>query len=161
MLNMPTIYVPLLLAIVSLVGCSDSRRDPCQLLTVSDVKSVDNSVTVSLWAGRDGARKEDEVCAFYTADGDPRVMLFSWYEKQKAPMELAKMAAEESNGLVVDLPRVGLGAAAFFQGEDLKFLAVKSMQGVIGLRTKKDVKRDSPEFDQLVLLAGRALSRKQ
>jgi hypothetical protein len=88
-------------------------------------------------------------------------MLFSWYGNKKAPMELAKMAAQESNGLVLDLPGVGSGAAAFFQGENLKFLTVKSPKGVIGLRTKKVVKRDSREFDQLVVLAERALSRKQ
>ena len=39
----------------------------------------------------------------------------------------------------------------------MKCLAVKSPQGVIGLRTKKVVKRDSREFDQLVVLAERAL----
>ena len=147
--------------VLSLLGCSDSRRDPCQLTTVQDVKSLDYTVTVSLWAGRDGERKDDEVCAFYTEDGDPRAMLFVWYDKEKDPVVLAEMAAAEMNGQVVEVSNVGLKAAAYFQGDELEFLAAKSTQGVIGLRTKESVKKDSTEQNQLVLLAEKALSRLQ
>ena len=161
---MPTnlrIFICLLFIVLSLPSCSDSRRDPCQLITVQEVKSLDNTVTASLWAGRDGARKDDEVCAFYTDDGDPRAMLFVWYDKEKEPVVLAEMAAAETNGRVVELSNVGLKAAAYFQGDELEFLAAKSTQGVIGLRTKESVKSDSAEQNQLVLLAEKALSRLQ
>ena len=161
---MPTklrIFICLLFIVLSLPGCSDSRRDPCQLITVQAMKSLDNTVTVSLWAGRDGERKDDKVCAFYTADGDPRAMLFVWYDKEKDPVVLAEMAAAEMNGQVVEVSNVGLKAAAYFQGDELEFLAAKSTQGVIGLRTKESVKKDSTEQNQLVLLAEKALSRLQ
>ena len=161
---MPTnlrIFICLLFIVLSLTGCSDSRRDPCQFITVQDMKSLDNTVTASLWAGRDGERKDDEVCAFYTDDGDPRTMLFVWYDKEKEPVVLAEMAAAETNGRVVELSNVGLKAAAYFQGDELEFLAAKSTQGVIGLRTKESVKSDSAEQNQLVLLAEKALSRLQ
>lgn len=161
MLCKPSTHVCLLLVAFGLAGCFDSRRDPCRLLTVQEMKSIDNTVTVSLWAGRDGERKDDEVCAFYAADGDPRAMLFVWYDKKKDPEELAKMAAAETNGLVVELPRAGSKAVAYFQGKELKFLAAKTSQGVIGLRAKQSVKRDSAELDQFVLLTERALSRNQ
>lgn len=161
MLTKTTLHACLILVVLSLIGCFDSRSDPCQLLTVSDVKSIDKTVAASLWAGRDGERKDDEVCAFYADDGDPRVMLFAWYDKEKDPVELAKMAAAVSNGQVVELPRAGSRAVAYFQGEELKFLAVKSTRGVIGLRAKTYVKRGSAELDQFVLLAEKALSRKQ
>ena len=159
---MPTyfrIFICLLFIVLSLTACSDSRRDPCQLMTVQDVKSLDNTVTASLWAGRDGERKDDEVCAFYSDDGDPRAMLFVWYDKDKEPVVLAEMAAAEMNGQVVELSNVGLNAAAYFQGDELEFLAARSAQGVIGLRTKQSVKRDSTEQNQLVLLVEKALSR--
>ena len=161
---MPTnlsIFICFLFIVLSLIACSDSRRDPCHLITVQDVQSLDDTVTVSLWAGRDGERKDDEVCAFYTDDGDPRAMLFVWYDKEKEPVVLAEMAAAEMNGRVVDLSNVGLKAVAYFQGDELEFLAAKSTQGVIGLRTKESVRRDSTEQDQLVLLAEKALSRLQ
>ena len=161
MLTNLRIFICLLFVVLSLLGCSDSRRDPCQLITVQDVKSLDNTVTVSLWAGRDGERKDDEVCAFYTDDGDPRAMLFVWYDKEKEPVVLAEMAAAEMNGRVVELSNVGLKAAAYFQGDELEFLAAKSTEGVIGLRTKESVKRNSIEQNQLVLLAEKALSRLQ
>jgi hypothetical protein len=131
------------------------------LLTVQDVQSLDNTVTTSVWAGRDGERKDDEVCAFYTKDGDPRVMLFVWYDQEKDPEELAEMAAAETKGRVVGLTNVGLKSAAYYQGDELGFLAVRSSQGVIGLRTKESVKRDGAEQDQLVLLAEKVLSRLQ
>jgi len=151
----------LLFIVLCIPGCADSRRDPCQLLTVQDVQSLDNTVTTSLWAGRDGERKDDEVCAFYTNDGDPRAMLFVWYDKEKDPVELAEMAAAETKGRVVGLANVGLKSAAYYQGDELEFLAARSTQGVIGLRTKESVKRDSAEQDQLVLLAEKVLSRLQ
>jgi len=151
----------LLLVAIGLVGCYDSRRDPCQLLTVQDMRSIDETITASLWVGRDGERKDDEVCAFYADDGDPRAMLFVWYDKEKDPIELAKLAAAPTYGQVEELPQMGSYAAAYYQGEELEFLAVKSTQGVIGLRAKKTIKRGSKAFDQLALLADKALSRKQ
>ena len=161
MLTNHRILICLLFIVLGLPGCSDSRTDPCQLLSVHDVKSLDNTVTVSLWAGRDGERKDDEVCAFYTNDGDPRAMLFVWYDKEKDPVDLARMAAAELNGRVAELSNVGSKAAAYFQGDELEFLAAKSTHGVIGLRTRESVKRDSAEQDQLFLLAEKALSRLQ
>lgn len=155
------IHVCLLLLAVGLAACFDSRKDPCQLLSVQDMKSLDETITASLWAGRDGERKDDEVCAFYADDGDPRAMLFVWYDQEKQPIELAKLAAAATNGHVEELPKIGSYAAAFYQGEELEFLAVKSVQGVVGLRTKNSIKRDSVAFDQLALLAEKALSRKQ
>lgn len=151
----------LLLIVICIPGCVDSRRDPCQLLTVQDVQYLDETVTTSLWAGRDGERKDDEVCAFYTNDGDPRAMLFVWYDKEKDPVELAEMAAAETKGRVAELTNVGLKSAAYYDGDELEFLAARSAQGTIGLRTKESVKRDSAEQDQLVLIAEKVLSRLQ
>jgi hypothetical protein len=132
-----------------LSGCSESRRDPCELLTALEVKSVDSSVSYSLWAGRDGEKKEDEVCMYYTSEGEPKVMLFVWYDKDKV----------EENSVVVDLPGVGSKAVAAFSESELKLLVVKSTDGVVGLRVRKPVARDSLELLEIVQLAETALSR--
>ena len=67
------------------------------------------------------------------------------------------MAAAETKGRVVGLANIGLKSAAYYQGDELEFLAARSTQGVIGLRTKKSVKRDSTEQDQLVFFSGKSV----
>jgi len=147
------------MVILGLTACAESRRDPCQLLAVEDVKSVDNTVAISLWAGRDGERKDDEVCMFHTNDGDPRVMLFVWYDKDKTPEELLANGATGTGTVVVDLSETGSNAAATFSNDELKLLAVKSVRGVVGIRVRKPVTKDSPELSKVVQLAEKALSR--
>lgn len=149
----------LFVAIFSLTACSEARRDPCQLLDVEDVRTVDNSVALSIWAGRDGERKDDEVCVFHTKDGDPRVMLFVWYDKGKEPRELVSDGEVDSNLIIVEVPGVGSNAVATLKDDVLKTLAVKSARGVVGLRVRKSIRKDSAEFNEVTQLAEKALSR--
>lgn len=157
------LLVCILCLIVALgsAGCSGARKDPCELLTADEVKSVDKTVTYSLWAGRGGERKDDEVCMFYTKGSEPRVMLFVWYDKDIDPEELTKKGARDSAAMVVDLPGAGEKAAALFVAGELKLLTVKTFQGVVGLRVRMPVHADSAEFDEIVQLAESALSRNQ
>jgi hypothetical protein len=148
-----------LIPYIVLSGCSEDRRDPCALLTVLEVKSVDASVDNSLWTGRNGQKKEDEVCTYYTSEGDPKVMLFMWYDKDTDPDLLVDRHEAEKDSLVVDLPGVGSKAVAVFSDSKLKLLAVRSTDGVVGLRVKKPVTRDSLELLEIVQLAETALSR--
>jgi hypothetical protein len=150
-----------IVAVLFLAGCSDARVDPCRLLTVEDVRSVDDSVAVSLWAGRGGERKDNEVCMFYTDAGDPRVMLFVWYDSEKDPKALVAKGQADAGATVVDVAGAGSNAAAAFRNDELKLLAVKSSQGVVGLRIRKPVSRDGADFDEAVRLAETALSRNQ
>jgi len=151
--------ISLSMAMFYLTACSEARRDPCELLTVEDVKSVDDSVAISIWAGRDGERKEDEVCVFHTKDGDPRVMLFVWYDKEKEPEQLVTNGAIDTDAIIVEVPGVGSKAIATFNGDELKTFAVKSARGVVGLRVRKPVRRDSADFNDISQLAEKALSR--
>ena len=160
MLKHFAVFVLSFMIILSFAGCSEPRMDPCKLLSVEDVESVDGTVSISLWAGRDGERKDDEVCMFYTDDGDPRVMLFVWYDKEKDPMELVKRGVEDTGVTIVDLPGIGSKATASFKGNELKLLAVKSTQGVVGLRVRNSVRKDSADFQDIVQLAEKALARK-
>ena len=159
MLRTCKIYISLFVVLLSLAACSEARRDPCQLLTVEDVRSVDHSVAVSVWAGRDGERKEDEVCMFHTEEGDPRVMLFVWYDREADPEQLVKEGTSETDTAVVDVPGAGLKAAAAFSDDELKLLAVKSPGGVVGLRVRKPVRSGSAAFDEVLKLAEKASLR--
>lgn len=153
------VYLLLNVVVLGLAGCSEARRNPCELLTVEDVESVDNTVSVSIWAGRDGERKKDEVCVFYTDEGDPRLMLFVWYDKDIDPQKLVAAGASGTHARIVDLPGVGLKAAASLGDDELKLIAVKSAQGVVGLRVKKPVSESSAEFKEIIQLAEKAAFR--
>jgi hypothetical protein len=144
---------------IVLSGCSENRQDPCELLTALEVKSVDASVDYSLWAGRDGKKKEDEVGMYYNSEGDPKVMLFVWYDKDIDPDLLVDRHEAEEHSVFVDLPGVGSKAVAAFSDSELKLLAVKSTDGVVGLRVRKPVANDSLELLEVAQLAETALSR--
>jgi hypothetical protein len=158
-LNKFTIHACNAMVILGLAGCSEARRDPCQLLTIADVQSVDNTVSASLWAGRDGARKDDEVCVFSTQDGYPRVMLFVWYDKDNDPKSLVNKGVANSDAMIIELPGIGSEAAGSFVDDELGLLAVKSAQGLVGVRVKKPALRDSADYNEIVHLAEKALSR--
>jgi hypothetical protein len=153
--SIKTLFV---IIITSLAGCSESRMDPCELLSVSDVKEIDDTVSVSLWAGRGGEKKENEVCMFYTDKGDPRVMLFVWYDKNKTPVDLVTNGTKGSSSEIVNLDIPGKEAVASFSEQNLKLLAVKSSNGIIGLRVRKEIEQDAAEFDKLLDLSGKALN---
>jgi hypothetical protein len=158
-LNKFTIHACNAMVILGLAACSEARRDPCQLLTIADVQSVDNTVSASLWAGRDGARKDDEVCVFSTQDGYPRVMLFVWYDKDNDPKSLVNKGVANSDAMIIELPGIGSEAAGSFVDDELGLLAVKSAQGLVGVRVKKPALRDSADYNEIVHLAEKALSR--
>lgn len=120
---------------------------------------MDSTVSTSIWAGRDGERKDDEVCVFYNNDRFPRVMLFVWYDQDTDPKNVVNKGAADSGAMIVELPAIGSAAAGSFINNELGLLAVKSGQGVIGLRVKKPVQKNSAEFTEIVQLAEKALSR--
>lgn len=152
------LIIPLLLTfiVLSVAACSDARTDPCKLLSVNDVKEIDDTVTVSLWAGRGGDKKENEVCMFYNEGGDPRIMLFSWYDKNKSPREIVENGAKGS-GEIVDIDIPGKEAVATFSEDELRLFAVKSSNGLVGLRVRKPVENDSADFQKLISLSEKAL----
>jgi hypothetical protein len=160
--NMDRIFAIGLSALITiplLYACSEERSDPCQLLTADEVRSVDGSVVYSSWAGREGAKEDDEVCMYNTVDDEPRVMLFVWYDKTADPRTLVDQSSVGDNTKLVDLEGIGTKAAAVFSGQELKLLAVQSAEGVVGVRVRKVVTRDSAGFVEVVELVERALSR--
>lgn len=148
-----------LVFILGLAACTEARKDPCQLLGVEDVRSVDNTVTDSIWAGRDGERKDDEVCMYHTDEGEPRLMLFVWYDKNADPETLVSEDSLAADARRVELSGIGSQAFAVYSDDELKLLAVKSERGVVGIRVRKPVSNDSDDFRAVARLAEKALSR--
>lgn len=149
-----------LAAALCISACADKRLDPCTLLSPEEVRAIDSGVSYSLWAGRGGERREDEVCVFYTKGGDARVMLFVWYEADAEPDELVAAAVGDERAEIVEVPGSDTRAVAALDGDDLKLLAVESPEGVVGLRVRREIARDSSEFEAALLLARTALSRR-
>jgi hypothetical protein len=134
-------------------ACRDTRMDPCQFLTLADARSVDGTVTNSVWAGR-GARKADnEVCTFYTDDGSPRVMLFVWYENDDIDPKRLVTAGADTRATIVDVSRGDWTASASFDDAGMQLFAARSSDNTIGFRVRKPIRRGSAEFDNLVRLA--------
>jgi hypothetical protein len=129
------------------------------LLSALEVKSIDADVEYSMWAGKNESKRENEVCMYYTAEGDPKVMLFVWYDKDEDPELLVESQGREGDLEVAHVPGVESQAVAAFFEQELKLLAVKSPGGVVGFRVRWPVAKDSPEMLEIARLAETALSR--
>jgi hypothetical protein len=144
---------------IAVYGCAESRQDPCELLSAFEVTSIDADVEYSVWAGQEERKRENEVCMYYTTDGDPKVMLFVWYDKSEDPEALVRNQGAEANLEVVRLPEAESEAVAAFSDSQLKLLAVKTTGGVAGIRIRKPVTKGDPELLEIVQMAETALSR--
>lgn len=153
----PTLTLIPTLSFLLIAGCSETRRDPCTLISPIEMKSLDADVTSAAWAGRDEEKRSDEVCMYYAADGDPRVMLFAWYDTGLDAGELVKRGVADNQAEISDVP--GKDAAVAFADGELKLLTAKSEAGVVGLRVRKPVTRDSEEMGKAMEIAQKALSR--
>jgi hypothetical protein len=122
---------------------------------------LDSSVMSSLWAGRGEPKTNNEVCLFYDVDGDPRMMLFVWYENEASPPELVAEGSEQAGVIVteLDLSTADFRAAASFADDALALLALQSDKRTIGFRVREPVRRDSAEFEALLQLSQVALAR--
>jgi hypothetical protein len=141
------------------VGWSEARRDPCALITVQEMSSLDARVTTAVWAGEHEGGRPDEVRVYHSADGEPRVMLFAWYDVSLDPVELVSEGVGDRQADITSVAGERSGATAAFADGQLKLLAAKSSDGLVGLRVRKPVGRGSQDLDIAVGLAEKALSR--
>jgi hypothetical protein len=125
------------------------------------VKAVDSSVMSSLWAGRSEPKTDNEVCLFYDADSNPRMMLFVWYENEASPTELVAEGSAQAAVIVTELDRstANFRGAASFSDDALALLALQSDKRTIGFRIREPVRRDSAKFEALLQLSQVALAR--
>ena len=141
------------------VGCSEARRDPCALITVQEMSSLDPRVTTPVWAGEHEGRRRDEVCVYHSIDGEPRVMLFAWYDVSLDPVELVSDGVNDRQADITSIQGDLAAATAAFSDGELRLLAAKSSNGLVGLRVRKPVGPGSQDLDIAVGLVEKALSR--
>ena len=137
-------------------ACEEARLDPCQFLSVDDVRAVDVSVSTPVWAGRLEPRAEYEVCTFHNASGDARVMLFVWYGNETPPRDLVAEGSE-SNDSIRPISETGLEGFASFGNDSLQLLAARSSQRTVGVRVRAPIREGSREFARVVALAEAAV----
>ena len=128
------------------------------MLSVTDIQSADDTVTIAAWAWRDGDKQENEVCMFYSDNGDSRLMLFVWYDGEKIPRTLVEKGASDRDAEIVEISGVGTEAAAAFADDELKLLAVKSARGLVGIRARKPILNGSADLESIKRLAEKALA---
>jgi hypothetical protein len=147
-----------MLATLALSACSEDRLDPCDYVSVAEASALDSAVSSSLWAGRGAEKSDNEVCLFYTAEGDPRLMVFVWYDNN---VDMRQLVADGSkdDSTTVELTDGSLRGAATFGDGELQLLAVQSARRTVGFRWRQPVRRNSPEFDNLLRLARTAAQR--
>ena len=147
--------IPGLLAAIGLTACQGSRMDPCEFLSVEAVRSIDASVSSPLWAGRQEPKADYEVCTFYNAGGDPRVMLFVWYDDEASPRDLVADGSDDAS--VRPITESDIEAYASFDDESLQLLAARSSSRTVGLRVRNTVVDGSEEFRKVIALAETAV----
>lgn len=150
-----------LVGFTSLSGCtkSESKIDPCDLLSVGDVRAVDDTVVESRWFPPEKAEtKQNDLCLYYDGKRERRFMLFLWSDDPRDPRAVIESGVTVEGIRIIEISGVGEKAVAAF-AEELKLLAAKSEKGMIGIRVRKAIKEVDKEFETLKGLVNWALSR--
>ena len=150
-----TSYVVIFLTIS---GCSKAKLDPCSLLGVSEAQDLDSTISSSKAFPRRGAEKND-LCLFYNANGDRRLMLFVWTDPKTDPVNVVTSGMTASNSKIVEIPAVGDKAAAGFASGKLKLFTARNRKGMIGIRVREPIMQDDEKFDDVKALVATLLGR--
>lgn len=156
-LGLSASWVVVLLALAT-SGCSKKRIDPCGLLGVSEAQLFDDTISSSRTFPPKGAEKND-LCLYYNANGEPRLMVFVWSDDKVDPIETTKSGLKGSESEVIEITGIGEKAAAGFRSGELKLFAARNRKGMIGVRVRDPVMRDDARFDNVKALAAKLLGR--
>lgn len=150
--------VLIIAGLLAATACGQARLDPCEFLTVDEVATIDSTVSTARWAGRQEPKADNEVCIFYNASGDARVMLFVWYENDSPVSELVA-AGSGNDARLRPFSGTDLEGFASFGNGNLELLAARSAARTVGLRVRAHVSEGSENFSRLVALAQAAGQR--
>jgi hypothetical protein len=147
-----------LIALFTASGCSKAKLDPCGLLGVSEAQLFDNTISSSKAFPPEGAEKND-LCLYYNANGEPRLMLFVWSDRNIDPIAATKSGMSGSESKVIEITGVGEKAAAGFSSGELKLFAAKNNKGMIGVRVRDSITQNDARFDDVKALVAKLLGR--
>ena len=139
-------------------GCSKAKLDPCSLLGVGEAQLFDSTVSISKAFPPRGAEKND-LCLYYDANGEPRLMVFVWSDPDIDPVDAIKSGMSESGSTTIGIAGVGEKAAAGFDSGELKLFAARNKKGMIGVRVRDPIAQSDAKFENVKALVAKMLDR--
>ena len=158
MLPRPVSLLSFLVLFLTASGCSKAKLDPCSLLGVAEAQLFDSSISISKAFPPQGKEKND-LCLYYNASGEPRLMLFVWSDPKVDPIDAVTSGMTAGDSRIVEVPAVGEKAAAGFASGELKLLAARNKKGMIGVRVRDPITQSDAKFDDVKALVAKLLGR--
>lgn len=138
-------------------GCTKSKLNPCGLLDLTEIQAFDDTISTSQSSPPKGEETND-LCLYYNASGEPRLMVFVWSDQHADPFEVTRKGMGDGDSEVVEILGVGDKAAAGFNAGELKLFAASNQNGMIGIRVRDPVTRNDAKLDEVKSLTAKLLA---
>lgn len=139
-------------------ACSKAKLGPCSLLGVDEAQLFDSTISISKAFPPKGAEKND-LCLYYNANGEPRLMLFVWSDPKSDPIDVISSGMTSGDSRIIEIAGVGEKAAAGFASGELKLLAARNKKGMVGVRVRDPITQSDAKFDDVKALVAKLLGR--
>ena len=153
------------LALIMTYGCSEKTVNPCDLLTLEEVRKIAPDAQASEYHPASTSKSKDNELCLWNNGGDRNVfMLFYYTSSNVSPKELIT-SAMPSGSRIVDVTNVGDSAVAGFIDDDasstnsLRMFSAQSKNHMIGVRVQGVPDENSDTFTTLKEIVNKALSR--
>lgn len=158
--TVPTLAAVIVLVFVTACSKTPARKNPCDLLSVSEAQSIESGITQAKWFPRKKGQA-NELCMYYDSNGEAHLMLFVFDDKLANPLLAIQTGMRDGADRFVEVIGVGESAAAGFSSSDdtLKLFAARSQAGMIGIRVRFPVREDDEKFNDIKRVAAEALGR--
>lgn len=155
----------LYLALIITYGCSEKEVNPCDLLTLEEVRKVAPDAQANEYHPASTSKsKDNELCLWHNG-GDRNVfMLFYYSSSNVSPQELIESAMPDGSR-IIEVSNVGDTAAAGFIDDEvnsassLKMFSAQSKNNMIGIRVQGVSDENGDNFLTLKDIANKALAR--
>ena len=156
--TVPTLAAVIVLVFVTACSKTPARKNPCDLLSVSEAQSIESGITQAKWLpGKKGEAKE--LCTYYDSNGEANLTLFVFHDKLADPLMAIQTGMRDGADRFVQVIGVGEAAAAGFSSRDdtMKMFLARSQAGMIGIRVRFPVREDEEKFNDVKRVAAKAL----
>lgn len=152
------LLVSCLVLLFTASGCSKAKLDPCSLLGVGEAQLFDSTISISKAFPPKGTEKND-LCLYYNANGEPRLMVFVWSDPKIDPIDEIGSGMSGGDSRTIEITEVGEKAAAGFGSGELKLFAARNKKGMIGVRVRDPITQSDAKFDEVKALVAKLLGR--
>lgn len=152
------IFASCLTVLFAAMACSKAKIDPCSLLSVSEAQLFDDTILLSKAFPPKG-KDNNDLCLYYNAKGEPRLMVFLWSDDKSDPLETTKSGMRGKELEIIEVAGIGDKAAAGFSAGDLKLFAARNKKGMIGVRVRDPIRQEDERFEQVKALVSKLLAR--